>query len=46
MEDVLITRIFGCIAHRCDGAPQTIVIDALHGDVSDKIHKPTLRKIF
>jgi hypothetical protein len=43
---VLIARIFGRIAHHCDDASKATVIDALHGNVSDKIHKPSLRKIF
>jgi hypothetical protein len=44
-EDVLIARIHGCIAHHCSGTSKAIVVNALHGNVSDKIHKPTLSKI-
>jgi len=41
----LIARIHGCIAHHCSGTSKAIVVNALHGNVSDKIHKPTLSKI-
>jgi hypothetical protein len=44
-EDVLIARILDCIAHHRCGAPKAIIVDALRGNVRDKLPKPALRKL-
>jgi hypothetical protein len=46
-EDVLVARAYDRIAHHhCGTSNTTIVVDALRGNVTDKISKPTLCKIF
>ena len=42
----MIARILDCIAHHRCGAPKAIIVDALRGNVRDKLPKPALRKVF